>query len=138
MSLYGGQVRLTGPETPPEEADMYYMILEVSDPDLKEDVFLALQSIGISRASTLDGQDISRALTDELNLFSGFFRGDKAERGELLIITAQVRTREQVRELLSNLREADIDIDNRDIISLTLVPAVMTFSSNHGFHEESE
>jgi hypothetical protein len=117
---------------------MYYMILEVSDPDLKEDVFLALQSIGISRASTLDGQDISSALSDELNLFSGFFRGDKAERGELLIITAQVGTREQARELLSNLREADIDIDNRDIISLTLVPAVMTFSSKHGFHEESE
>ncbi len=117
---------------------MYYMILEVSDPDLKEDVFLALQSIGITRASTLDGQDISSALNDELNLFSGFFRGDKAERGALMIITAQVGTREQARELLSNLREADIDIDNRDIISLTLVPAVMTFSGKNGLHEESE
>lgn len=117
---------------------MYFMILEIADPDMKEDILLALQSIGISRASTFDGQDISRALSDELNLFSGFFRGDKAERGELLVITAQVRTREQVREFLANLREADIDIDRRDIIQLTLVPAVITFSSAHGFFEEGE
>lgn len=117
---------------------MYYMILEVSNPDLKEDVLLALQSIGISRASTIEGEDISSALTDEFNFFSGFFRSDKAERGELTIITAQVRTREQVRELLSNLREADIPIDRKDLITMTLIPAVMTFSSQHGFFEEEE
>ncbi|ADK83071.1 hypothetical protein [Sediminispirochaeta smaragdinae] len=117
---------------------MYYMILEVADSDLKEDIFLALQSIGITHASTFDGQDISGALSDELNLFSGFFRGDKIERGELMVITAQVRTREQVRDLLTNLREAEIDIDRQDIINLTLIPAVMTFSSHHGFFEEGD
>lgn len=115
---------------------MYYMILEVYDTDLREDILLALQSIGISRASVLEGADLSGALSNEFSLFSGFFRSDRKERGDILFITAQVRTREQVRELIANLREADIDIDGENTISVTLLPAVITFSGSHGFHEE--
>lgn len=117
---------------------MYFMFLEITDLEYKEDVYLALQSVGIERASTIDTSNISGELSDELTFFSGFFRSDKIEQHRQLLIIAQIRTKEQAEELLENLREGGADIDNRDIISLTLIPAALTFNSEHGFFEEKE
>ncbi len=114
---------------------MLYLIIEVHDPSYKEDIYLALQSIGIARATSIDGQNISAALTDEFTFFTGFFQSDKIEQGNVLFIVAQVRTKDQVREFLSNLREADIDIDAQNIINVTAVPAAITFSSDLGYSE---
>jgi len=114
---------------------MLYLIIEVHDPSYKEDIYLALQSIGVVRATSIDGQNISAALTDEFTFFTGFFQSDKIEQGHVLFILAQVRTREQVREFLSNLREADVKIDTEDILTVTAVPAAVTFSSDLGFSE---
>ena len=114
---------------------MLYLIIEVHDPSYKEDIYLALQSIGVARATSIDGQNISSALTDEFTFFTGFFQSDKIEQGHVLFLLAQIRTREQVREFLSNLREAGAKIDTDDIITVTAVPAVITFSSALGFSE---
>ncbi len=114
---------------------MLYLIVEVHDPSYKEDIYLALQSIGVARATSIDGQNISSALTDEFTFFTGFFQSDKIERGHVLFILAQVKTREQIREFLSNLREADVQVDKEDIITVTAVPAAITFSSELGYSE---
>jgi hypothetical protein len=115
---------------------MYYLIIEVVDVSYKEDIYLALQSIGISRASTLDSRNISGELTDEFTFFTGFFRSDKLKAEEQMMITAQVRTRDQVKEFLGNLREGGVDIDANDVLSVTLIPAALTFNSAHGFYED--
>lgn len=115
---------------------MYYLILEVHNPEYREDIYLALQSIGIQRALSIDAQNITAALSDEQTFFTGFFRSDKIESGNVLLIQAQVSSREMVREFLSNLREGGIDIDNENILSLTVLPAAMSFSSEHGLQED--
>jgi hypothetical protein len=115
---------------------MYFMFLEITDPEYKEDVFLALQSIGIERASAIDSSNISGELSDELTFFTGFFRSDKIEAHRQVLIIAQIRTKEQARELLDNLREGGADIDGQDIVSLTIVPAAISFDSQHGYYEE--
>jgi hypothetical protein len=117
---------------------MYFMFLEITNPEYKEDVFLALQSIGIERASTIETSNISGELSDELTFFTGFFRSDKIEQHRQLLVISQVRTKEQAKELLENLREGGADIDNQDIVSLTLIPAAITFDSEHGYYEEQE
>lgn len=117
---------------------MLYMIIEVHDTSYKEDIYLALQSIGISHAISIDGQNLSAALTDELTFFTGFFQSDKVEQRNVPCILARVRTRDQVREFLSNLREADIKIDTEDIITLTAFPAIISFSQSLGYNEEGD
>src|SRR6056297_3804105 len=114
---------------------MLYLIVEVHDSSYKEDIYLSLQSIGVSHASSIDGQSISAALSDEQTFFTGFFQSDKIEQGKVLFILAQVRTQAQVREFLSNLREADVKIDSQDILTVTAVPAAITFSSELGYSE---
>jgi hypothetical protein len=115
---------------------MFFMLLEITNPEYKEDVFLALQSIGIERASTVDTSNISGELSDELTFFTGFFRSDKIEQHRQLLIIAQIRSKEQAKELLENLREGGADIDHEDIVSLTLIPAAITFDYAHGCWEE--
>ena len=114
---------------------MFYMILEINDITYKEDIFLALQSIGISRATSSESRNIGQELTDELTFFTGLFRSDKLKDDEKLMITAQVQTTDQVKELLENLREGGVDIDSQDIITVTVIPAILTFNSVDGFHE---
>jgi hypothetical protein len=114
---------------------MFYLFVELHDLSYREDIYLALQSIGIHRALTIDARNIAAALSDEQTFFTGFFRSDKIEQGNMELIQAQVSTKEQVREFLANLREAGLDIDHDNILSLTLVPAAASFSSEHGYGE---
>jgi len=114
---------------------MFYLLVEVHDPSYREDIYLALQSIGIQRALSIDAQNLSAALSDEQTFFTGFFKADKIEAGNVLLIIAQVSTREQVKEFLSNLREGGVDIDGKNIVTLTALPAVITFSSKNGYRE---
>jgi len=115
---------------------MLYLLLEVYEPAYREDIYLALQSIGIHRALSIDARNIAAALSDEQTFFTGFFSSDKIESGNVLLIQAQVSSREKVREFLSNLREGGVDIDKQNILSLTVVPALISFSSEHGLQED--
>lgn len=115
---------------------MYYLFLEVYDPAYREDIYLALQSIGIQRAINLDAQNLAAALSDERTFFTGFFKADKIESGSVLLILAQVSSKDKISEFLSNLKEGGVDIDSRNIINLTLIPAALSFSSEHGLQDE--
>ncbi|HDQ14641.1 MAG TPA: hypothetical protein ENN41_07500 [Sediminispirochaeta sp.] len=115
---------------------MFYLIVEVHEPSYREDIYLALQSIGVHRAITVDALDIAAALTDEQTFFTGFFRSDKIEAGNMLLIQAQVSSRSQVKEFLANLREAGVNIDTEKIVTITLLPAVVSFSSEHGYRDD--
>ncbi len=117
------------------EESMFYLLVEVYDSSYREDIYLALQSIGVQRAITLDAQNIAGALSDEQTFFTGFFRSDKFDSGSILLIQAQIGSKEQAREFLSNLREAGVAIDDEDILSLTLVPVAAGFSRQNGFRE---
>ena len=50
-----------------------------------------------------------------------------------LLIQAQIGQKDLAKEFLSNLREAGVDIDKEDILSLTLVPVAAGFSREKGF-----
>ena len=114
---------------------MYNLYVNVYDSSYREEIYLALQSIGVQHAITLDAQNLAGALSDEKTFFTGFFRSDKFESGDVLVILAQVNSKEQGKEFLSNLREAGLDIDGESIVSITMVPVSASFSQENGYKE---
>ena len=117
---------------------MYYMIIKLLNTDYKEDIFLALQSIGISRASYTESHNLEHYLSTEMTLFKGFFKSDNlsdSEREEEAVITSMVQSKDLVMEFLKNLREADIDIDRKNILRIFLVPLSLVFETETGLKD---
>jgi len=113
---------------------MYFLFVKLMNTDYKEDVILALQSVGVTKASYIECQDLEKSLSDEFHLFTGFFGADRRE-GENGIVTALVESKDQVSEVVTNLRDAGIDIDGEEILRLIAWPVEMVFDSGSGFTE---
>ena len=111
---------------------MYFLFVKLIDINYKEDIILALRSVGVERASCFSSTNLERTLSDEFRLFTGFLGRDKQE-GEQEIFTALLETKEQARDFLDNLRSADIDVDNEEILRLIVWPVSIVFDSNLGW-----
>ncbi len=114
---------------------MYFLMIEIFDSSYKEEIYLALQSVGIQKAVTLDAKNLSSALSDEQTFFTGFFRSDKMDSGAVEVIEARVDDKNAVKEFLSNLRESGADIEKDNILGLTLFPVSLAFSDETGLQE---
>jgi hypothetical protein len=107
---------------------MYFMYVKVNDIRYKEDVILALQSVGVSKASYVESHNMEGALTDEFTLFTGFFNASTGREGEQLLITAAIEETDQASKMLDNLREAGIDVDGSDVLNVFVLPVAMAFT----------
>jgi hypothetical protein len=114
---------------------MNLLIIELSQLDYKEDVFLALQSVGITKASAFDAQNLDRSLESEYSLFTGFLQSKGENEGEKLVILAPIESTEEAKELLRNLEAGGIPIKTEDILDLQVVPISLSFSQNRGLEE---
>ena len=110
---------------------MYFMFIKVMDVRYKEDVVLAMQSEGIQRASYIDSMDLDRSLSDDLQLFTGFF-GTGGEEQQI-IITALVEDPAVGDEVISNLSQAGIPVESEPIIRLILWPVTHVFDGPAGW-----
>ncbi|MDD3902100.1 MAG: hypothetical protein WC136_09230 [Sphaerochaeta sp.] len=114
---------------------MNLLLIELSQLDYKEDVFLALQSVGITKASTFDAKSLNRSLESEFSLFTGFLQSRSNKEGEMLIIMAPIASPEDAKELLSNLEAGGIPIRSEDILNLVVVPVALSFDQVLGLQE---
>ena len=112
---------------------MHFLFIKLSDITYKEEVILALQSVGVTRASCIESTNLERALSDELTLFRGFFKSEAANEGQQLIFTALIEQAAQAKEIITNLKEAGIDLENEDILRLIVMPVTLVFDSSLGF-----
>ncbi|MCH3917998.1 MAG: hypothetical protein LKE40_11215 [Spirochaetia bacterium] len=115
---------------------MNLLIIALSKVDYKEDVFLALQSVGITKASTLDAENLSHELGSEFSLFTGFFQGGDSHEGEKLIILAPIDSPDDAAELLSNLEAGGIPVKEEDILDLFVVPLGLYFDQEKGLKKK--
>ncbi len=111
---------------------MYFLFIKVMDTDYKEDIFLALQSVGINKGSYFPSRNMDNSLSDEIPMFSGFFKTDEDKAKEQYIITSLVEDSETAQSLLDNLRHAGINIDEEPILRLILLPVAMVFDQGSG------
>jgi len=60
---------------------MYFLFIKVIDTAYKEDIFLALQSVGINKGSYFLSHNMDNTLSDDMPAFTGFFKteDDKAK-----------------------------------------------------------
>lgn len=106
---------------------MYQLIITLSDIDYKEDLFLAMQSVGITSASVVEAKNLHKSLESEFSLFTGFLQGDAAREGEQLVILCKVPSLEEPKELIDNLKAAGIKVSRGDILTLSVVPLALSF-----------
>jgi hypothetical protein len=112
---------------------MFFLFIKVVDIDFKEDVTLALQSAGITKASYIESWDLEKSFSDEFALFRGFLSSEK--RGEQVIMTALAEEKSQISDFLNALRAAGIDIDKKEILRLISLPVASVFDWELGFIE---
>ena len=112
---------------------MYFLFIKIVDINYKEDVTMALESVGITKASYIESWNLEKSLSDEITLFTGFFQ--RENRGQQVIITALAEDKEQVKRLLDTLRVAGLDIDNSEILRLLLMPVSLAFDWDLGLKE---
>ncbi|MDC7241399.1 MAG: hypothetical protein PQJ50_13665 [Spirochaetales bacterium] len=114
---------------------MYFLVIEIFDSNYKEEIYLALQSVGIQKAVTFDARNLNSALSDEQTFFTGFFRSDKIGSGAVEVIQARVSEKGAAKEFLSNLKESGAPVEKENIVALTLFPAAASFTSETGLQE---
>lgn len=114
---------------------MYYMVITVTNIDYKEDIFLSLQSAGITQATSLEALNLQKALSDEFSLFTGFFKSASEREDEQLLISALIDEKDQAKEFLANLETTGIDLRKTDILRMLVLPVVLGFSGEKGLFE---
>jgi len=114
---------------------MNLLIISLSQLDYKEDVFLALQSAGIQKASIWDAKNLNQSLESEFSLFNGFFGGGSAHEGERLIIFSHIKKVEDAKEFLNNLEAGGIPVKTDNILSMYVIPTALTFDQETGIVE---
>jgi len=106
---------------------MYFLFIKIIDIDYKDDVFLALESVEINKASYFDAYNLDKALSDEIPLFKGFFQTEEDKAKKVIIITALVEEKKQIDEFLNIVQESGMDIKNKEILRLMAWPLEYIF-----------
>ena len=106
---------------------MYFMFMKIIDTNYKDDIFLALESVEITKASYIEARNLEKSLTDELPLFKGFFTTDEEKEKQIIIVTALVDKTEQIDELIKNLEASGLNIRDEKIFRLALMPVSYVF-----------
>lgn len=114
---------------------MNLLVIVVSELDYKEDVFLALQSVGITKASVFDAMSMDRSLESEYSLFTGFLKSRAENEGEQLVILAPIESPSIAKELLCNLEAAGIPLKKQEILHLAVLPVAFCFDQSTGLCE---
>lgn len=106
---------------------MYQMTITLSNVDYKEDLFLALQSIGVTRASAIEAKNLSNSLESEYSIFQGFLGSQGSREGEQLIILCTIDSLDQARELVDNLTASGMGLALGKILRMNVVPVSLAF-----------
>ncbi len=97
---------------------MQFLFIKIIDINYKDDIFLALESVEISKASYFEGYNMDKTLTDEIPLFRGFFKTEEDKAKKVIIVTALIKEKKQVEDFLSILEESGLDIKSKEILRL--------------------
>lgn len=114
---------------------MYLLIIQLFKSEYKDDIFLALTSCGIKRASFFEGFNLDKVLQQEFSLFSGIIRTKEQKERYSMLITGVVDKKERVDDFIDVLKEADIDIKKEDILRIVLIPASVIIDSELSYEE---
>ncbi len=108
---------------------MYFLFIKVIEQKYKNDIFLALESVDINKASYFDAYNLDISLTDQIPILKGLFLPEEEKYEKQIIITAMVKEIKQVEEFVKILEESGMEIRNQEIIRLMTMPINYYFES---------
>lgn len=101
---------------------MLFLFIKVSNIDYYEDICLALQSAGISKASSFEATNLDKMLGDELPFLKGLLMGDEEREKRQMIITGLIDDKSQAADVIAILEESGIDMKTDNVLRLILMP----------------
>lgn len=101
---------------------MLFLFIKISKLDYFEDICLALQSAGISKASSFEAMNLDTLLNDEIPFLRNPFVSDNERQLNQKIVTALIEDRSQAVEAINNLKQSGVDVDNGDILRVMTLP----------------
>ena len=108
---------------------MYLLIIQLFKMEYKDDLLLAMNSCGIKKGNTIEGQNLELALERDFPLFTCLIKSDlERERFSMLIISV-VDEKRRAKDLIHLLKEADIDIIRENIMRIILISADMVIDN---------
>ena len=102
---------------------MFYLIIHMQREEYEDDLLLAMASAGVMDAVVVDAISARERMAHALPIFAGFSADLTGKGSYAKIIAAIVRDQTAVDDLLSELKEADIDFVEDEIGTMTLLPA---------------
>ncbi len=106
---------------------MFFVFIEIIDTDSKEDIIMALRSVGIHKVTSLESTNLDKSLDTDITLFSGFFRSSRHD--DQTVLVTMTEDLERITQFLETLRVAGFDIDSREILRVMAWPLAMAFES---------
>jgi len=114
---------------------MYFVFIKVFKIEYKEDIILALQSVGVNKGSYYSSFNLDNTLSDDLSVYTTFFKTEEDRAKEQLIMTTLMEDKKTAKQFLENLRESGLSIDEDEILRLVLIPVALAFDPNDGLNE---
>ncbi len=100
---------------------MYFYIIQLFDFKYKDDIILALTSVGIEKGTHLEGENYDYLLKKDFPLFTGFFKTKEDKERISSLFFGMVDAKESIEEIPKLLDKAGIknkDKENYEIILL--------------------
>lgn len=100
---------------------MYLYVLQLFKTDYREDMTLALTTVGIKRATVVEGINLDHILSRQFPLFTGLLRGpeDRARHSELIF--GMVEDQKVLDSFVEVLRQAGIDNRREEVYRLLVL-----------------
>jgi len=102
------------------KAHMFFIFL--FQKEYKDDVILALTSSGIEESVMMEGKNVSKVLSGDMPLFSGFFMDKRMKSDSAYVYTGAFSDMEQIEEALDTLRDSVDDEDLEEILRVIILP----------------
>ncbi len=114
---------------------MYYLFIKVFDVSYKDDVFMALQSVNVTRASYYEGYSLDKMLVDDIPVFKGFFISEEDRAKKVLLVTALIESKQQAKDFIEILEGAGLEVRKKDIVRVLVLPVELVFDRELGLVE---
>ena len=95
---------------------MYFLYVKILEKDYKESVVLALEGVGIDKASYFEARNLDKDLSEELPLFKGFFISEEEKQKRVGIVMALYEEKSQVNEFLNLLEASGLDVKSGEVV----------------------
>ncbi len=95
---------------------MYFLYVKILNKDYKENVVLALEGVGVNKASYFEARNLDKDLSDELPLFKGFFISEEEKHKRVGIIMALYEEKSQLDEFLKLLEASGLNVKSGEVI----------------------